>query len=131
MRKTVTWYYTKSFSRSGNTKLRAKLDLARLVDLPPQTEAMVVCRATQSIKYFSTPYAVTQLADNSWLYAEDGLAIGSSLTVPDSDIHCLPVMNLPDEPRTLLVGTHIGDVHPATSLRQTCEMFWADTGLPN
>ncbi len=41
-------------------------------------------------------------------------------------MHYLPVINLPDTPCTLPPRTHIGDVYPATSLRQTCQIFLAD-----
>ncbi len=67
-----------------------------------------------------------QPANNSWRYAEDGLVIGSKLTMPDLGMYYLPVMNLSDKPRALPGGTRIGDVYPSTSLRQACEMFLAD-----
>ncbi len=73
-----------------------KLKVARRIQLPPQTEVLVNCKATPGIKYFGVPHAVEQLADNSWRYAEDGLVIGSSLNAPDCGTHYLPVMNLLD-----------------------------------
>ncbi len=108
---------------------RAKLKLARHVEVPPHTEVIVNCQATSNVKNFDTPYAISQLADNSWRYAEDGLVIGSSLTAPNSGMHRLPVMNLSNAPRTVPAGTRIGDIYPATSLRQNCEMFEADPVL--
>ncbi len=74
----------------------AKLKVARRLQLPPQTEVLVSCKATKGIKYFGTPNAVAQPADNSWRYVEDVLVIGSSLTASDSEIQYLPVMNLSD-----------------------------------
>ncbi len=53
----------------------AKLKAARRIQLPPQTEVMVCCKATKGIKYFGTPSTVAQPADNSRRYAEDGLVI--------------------------------------------------------
>ncbi len=41
-------------------------------------------------------------------------------------MHYLPVTNLSDEALTFPAGTRIGDIYPATSLRQTCEMLAAD-----
>ncbi len=38
-------------------------------------------------------------------------------------------MNLSSAPHTLPAGTRIGDLYPATSLRQTCEMFEAEPEL--
>ncbi len=55
--------------------------------------------------------------------------IGSSLTAPSAGAHQLPVMNLSNTPRTLPAGTQIGDLYPATSLRQTCDMFEAESEL--
>ncbi len=52
--------------------IRVKLKLVRRVKLPPQTEVLVTCKANQSIKDFSTRYAVAQSAENSRQYAEDG-----------------------------------------------------------
>ncbi len=43
----------------------AKLKAARRIQLPPQTEVMVSCKATKGVKYFGTPNAVGQPADNS------------------------------------------------------------------
>ncbi len=108
------------------TRAKLKLARARRVEVPPHTEVIVSCQATSNVKNFDTPYAIAQPADNSWRYAEDGLVIGLSLTAPDSGMHHLPVINLSDAPRTLLVGARIGDIYPATSLRQSCEMFEAD-----
>ncbi len=53
----------------------AKLKVARRIQLPPQTEVLVSCKATPGIKYFGIPHAVAQPTDNSWWYAEDGLVI--------------------------------------------------------
>ncbi len=53
----------------------AKLKVARRIQLPPQTEVLVSCKAAPGIKYFGTPHAVAQPTDNSWRYAEDGLVI--------------------------------------------------------
>ncbi len=108
---------------------RAKLKLARCIEVPPHSEVVVKCQATSNVKRFDTPYAIAQPADNRWRYAEDGLVIGSSLTAPGSGAHQLPVMNLSNAPRTLPAGTRIGDLYPATSLRQTCEMFEAEPEL--
>ncbi len=108
---------------------RAKLKLARRVQVLPHTEVVVKCQATSNVKRFDMPYAIAQPADNSWRYAEDGLVIGSSLTAPGSGMHQLPVMNLSNAPRTLPARTRIGDLNPATSLRQTCEMFEAEPEL--
>ena len=95
---------------------RAKLKLARRVEVPPYSEVVVKCQATSNVKHFNTPYAIAQPADNSWRYAEDGLVIGSSLTAPSAGAHQLPVLNLSTTPRTLPAGTRIGDLYPATSL---------------
>ncbi len=105
---------------------RTQLKLARHIKVPAQTEAIVSCKVTQSIKNFGTPHVVPQRVNNSLWYAEDSLVIGSTLRMPDSGIHYLPIMNLSDEPCTLLAGTRIGYVYPAAPLRQTCEMFLAD-----
>ena len=95
----------------------AKLKVARQIQLPPQTEVMVSCKATKGVKYFGTPNAVTQPAESSWKYAKDGLVIGSSLTASDSQIHYLPVMNLSDAAHALYTGARIGEVYPVTSLK--------------
>ncbi len=87
---------------------------------------MVSCKATKGIKYFGTPNAVAQSADNSWRYAEDGLVIGSSLTASDSEIPYLPVMDLSDAPHTLYAGSQIGEVYPVTSLKRAHEVFEVD-----
>ena len=47
------------------------------------------------------PCAIAQTVDNSWYYAEDGLAIGLPLVQFDSGTHHKPVMNLSDRPHTL------------------------------
>ncbi len=107
----------------------AKLKVARRIQLPPQTEVLVSCKATSGIKYFGMPHAVAQPTDNSWRYAEDGLVIGSSLTAPDSGTHYLPVMNLSDAPRTLYKGAQIGEVYPVTSLKQAHEMLPVNSQL--
>ncbi len=106
----------------------AKLKVARWIQLPPQTEVMVSCKATKGAKYFGMPKAVAQPADNSWRYAEDGLVIGSSLTASVLEIHYLPVMNMSDAPRTLYAGARIGEVYPVTSLKRAQEMF--EVNLP-
>ena len=54
----------------------ARLKVARRIQLPPQTEVLVSCKATPGIKYFGRPHTVAQPTDNSWRYAEDGLVIG-------------------------------------------------------
>ncbi len=83
----------------------ARLKLARQVELPPHTEVLVSCKATQSIKHVGMACAVAQPASTSWHCAEDGLVIGSSLVAPDKVIHPIPVMNLSDATRTLYEGT--------------------------
>ncbi len=108
---------------------RAKLKLTRRVKVPPYSEVLVKCQATSNVKRFDTPYAIAQPADNSWRYAEDGLVIGSSFTAPSLGAHQLPVMKLSNAPRTLPAGTGIGYLYPAASLRQTCEMFEAESEL--
>ena len=90
----------------------ARLKLAWRVELPPHTEVLVSCKATQSIKHFGTSCAVAQPAGNSWCYAEDGLVIGSSLVAPDKVTHHIPVMNLSDATWTLHEGTQMGDIFP-------------------
>ncbi len=82
----------------------AKLKVARRTQLPPKTEVIVSCKATKGVKYFGTPNAVAQPADNSWRYAVDDMIIGSSLTASDSEIRYLLVMNLSGAPRTLYAG---------------------------
>ncbi len=72
----------------------ARFKLAQRVELPPHSEVLGSCKATQSIKHFGTSCAVAQPASNSWRYAEDGLAIDSSLVAPDKATHHIPVMNL-------------------------------------
>lgn len=67
------------------------------------------------------PYAIAQPADNAWRYAEDGLAIGSSLVRPNSETHHIPVINLSDEPRILYEGGRIGELSPVTSLKKAQE----------
>ncbi len=74
----------------------ARLKLSQRVELPPHSEVLVSCKATQSIKHFGTSCAVAQPASNSWRYAEDGLVIGSSLVTPDKVTHHILVMNLSD-----------------------------------
>ena len=44
----------------------AKLKVARRIQLPPQTEVLVSCKATPGIKYFGMPHAVAQPTNNSW-----------------------------------------------------------------
>ncbi len=95
----------------------ARLKLARWVKLPPHTEVLVSCKATQSIKHFGTFCAVAQLASNSWHYAEDGLVIGSSLVAPDKATHHIPVMNLSDSTQTLHEGTQLGDIFSVESFK--------------
>ncbi len=90
---------------------------------------LVSCKATKDIKYFGTPNAVAQPADNSWRCTEDGLVIESSLTASDSEIHYLPVMNLSDAPHTLYAGSRIGEVYPVTSLKRAQEIFEVDPQL--
>ncbi len=107
----------------------AKLKVARRIQLPPQTEVLVSCKATPGIRYFGMPHAVAQPTNNSWQYAEDGLVIGSSLTAPDSGTHYLPVMNLSDAPHTLYEGARIGEIYPVTSLKQAHEMLLVDSQL--
>ncbi len=107
----------------------AKLKIARRIELPPQSEVLVSCKAAKSIKYFGTPHAVAQPADNSWRYAEDGLVIGSSLIAPDTDTHYLPIMSLSDAPRTLYKGARIGEVYPVISLKQAQKMLQVDPQL--
>ncbi len=105
----------------------AKLKVAKCIQLPPQTEVLVSCKATPGIKYFGTPHAAAQPTNNSWRYAEDGLVIGLSLTAPDSGTHYLPVMNLSDAPRTLYEGARIGEVYSVTSLKQAHEILPVDS----
>ena len=108
----------------------AKLKVARHIQLPPQTEVLVSCKATPGIKYFGMPHAVAQpAADNSWRYAEDGLVIESSLTAPNSGTHYLPEMNLSGAPRTLYEGARIGEVYPVISLKQAHEILPVDSQL--
>ena len=83
----------------------ARLKLARRVELPPHSEVLVSCKASQSIKHFGTSCAVAQPANNSWRYAEDGLVIGSSFVSPDKATHHIPVMNLSAATRSLHEGT--------------------------
>ncbi len=87
----------------------ARLKLARRVELPPHSEVLVSCKATQSIKHFGTSCAVAQPSSNSWRYAEDGLVVGSSLVAPDKVTHHILVMNLSDTTRTLHEGMRLGD----------------------
>ncbi len=54
----------------------AKLKIARRIQLPPQTEVLVSCKAIKGIKYFGMPNAVAQPVDNSWKYSENDLVIG-------------------------------------------------------
>ncbi len=42
------------------------LTVARRIQLPPQTEVLVNCKATPGIKYFGMPHAVAQPTNNSW-----------------------------------------------------------------
>ncbi len=74
----------------------ARLKLARWVELPPNSEVLVSCKATRSIKHFGTSCAVAQPASNRWRYAEDWLVIGSSLVAPGKMTHHIQVMNLSD-----------------------------------
>ncbi len=101
----------------------AKLKVARGIELPTQTEVMVSCRTTKGTKYFGTPHAMAQPADNSWQYAEDGLVIGSSLVAPAWKTHSLSVMNLSDELRNLYEGGLDQEVYPVTSLKQAMGTF--------
>ncbi len=84
---------------------------------------------TQSIKHFGTFCAVAQPASNSWLYAEDGLVIGSSLVAPDKVTHHIPVMNLWDTTRTLHEGTQLGGIYTVESFKHVQEMLWMDSDL--
>ena len=68
-------------------------------------------------------------SDNSCHYAKDGLVIGLSLVVQDSETQCIPVMNLSDTPHALYPGTRIGDMYPITSLKQAQEVLQADPQL--
>ncbi len=72
---------------------------------------------------------MTQLASNSWRYADDGLVIGSSLVAPDKMTHHIPVMNLSDSTRTLPEGTRLGDIYPVESFKHVQEMLWVDSDL--
>ncbi len=108
----------------------ARLKLALRVELPPHTEVLVSCQATQSIKHFGTSCAVAQPASNSWpLYAEDGFVISSSLVAPDKLIHHILVMNLSDDTQTLHEGTRLGDIYPVESLKHVQEMLWVDSDV--
>ncbi len=71
-----------------------KLKIARRIELSPQSEGLVSCKATNSAKYFSMPHAVAQPANGSWWYPDDGLVLGSSLIAPDLETHYLLMMNL-------------------------------------
>ncbi len=95
--------------------------------MPPHSEVLVSCKATQSTKHFVTSCAVAQLASNSWRYAEDGLIIGSSLVAPDKATHHIPVTNLSDATRTLHEGTRLGDIYPVESLKHAQEILWVDS----
>ncbi len=79
----------------------AELKLARRVELPPHTEVLVSCKAGQGTKYFVVQHMVAHHSANSWRYTEDGLVIGSSLLVRDSETHCIPAMNFSDMSQTL------------------------------
>ncbi len=95
----------------------------------PHSEALVSCKATQSIKHSGTSCAIAQPASNSWHYAEDGLVIGSSLVAPDQATHHVLVMNLSDSTRTLPEGTRLGDMYPVESFKHVQEMLWVDSDL--
>ncbi len=43
----------------------AKPKVARRIQLPPQTEVLVSCKATKGIKYVGMPSAAAQPADNA------------------------------------------------------------------
>ncbi len=82
----------------------AKLKLARLVELPPNTEVLVNCRADQGTKYLGMPHMLAQPSGNSWCYADDSIVIGLSLLARDSETHCILVTNLFDTRRILNQG---------------------------
>ncbi len=107
----------------------ARLKLARRVELPPDCEVLVSCKATQIIKHFGTSCAVAQPASNSWRYAEDGLVIGSSLVTPDKATHYILVMNLSYTTQTLHEGTHLGDIYPVESFKHVQEILYVDSDL--
>ncbi len=106
-----------------------RLKLARRVELPPHSEVLISCKATQSIKHFGTSCAVAQPASNNWHYAEDGLVIGSLLVTPDKATHHIPVMSLSDTTPTLPEGTRLGDIYPVESFKDIQEMLWVDSDL--
>ncbi len=102
---------------------RAKIILARRVELPPRTVVFVSCRVTKGIKHLVVAYQQQ--------CTEGGLVIGSSLGAPNTATHYIPVMNLSDDTCTLHEATWLGDVFLFESLKQGQEMLSVGSELPD
>lgn len=111
--------------------MQTRLKLVPPVELPHHTEVLISCKPGRSVHNFRMPYAITQPADNSWCYSEDGLPIGSSLEQPVSETHYTPVRNFSEEPCTLYSERKSPnwDMFPVISVKRGEKMFQADPQL--